>query len=58
MHFENKINDIVFNRIDRRANVNIRLFSRVFISGDKDKNSPQKWLHISSILSFIRFRRK
>jgi hypothetical protein len=42
MHFENKINDIVFNRIDRRANVNIRLFSRVFISGDKDKNSPQK----------------
>jgi len=32
MHFEmNEINDIVFSRIDRRANINVRIFSRVFI---------------------------
>jgi hypothetical protein len=42
MHFESKMNDIVFNRIDRRVNINIRLFYRVFIPYDKDKNSREK----------------
>ncbi len=42
MHFENRINEIVFNRIDRRVNINISLFSRVFIPRDKNKNSWQK----------------